>query len=45
MKIDLPVIPPADIQPGWDGQYDKRCSGGETSGFCQLDVEGFGFAG
>jgi hypothetical protein len=21
MKIDLPVIPPADIQQGWDGQF------------------------
>ena len=24
---------------------DKRCSGGEGSGFCQLDVEGFDFGG
>jgi len=24
---------------------DKRCSGGEGSGFCQLDVKGFDFAG
>ena len=24
---------------------DKRCSGGTGSGFCQLDVEGFDFAG
>jgi flavin reductase (DIM6/NTAB) family NADH-FMN oxidoreductase RutF len=24
---------------------EKKCSGGEESGFCQLDVEGFDFAG
>ena len=37
MKLDLPVIPPADIQQGWDGQFG--CGGIRVCGIKETDDE------